>query len=404
MKSWFGIARLLSLVIFLNVAGFAAAQSNSDLICQVAAGVRPAALADSYGIRLVERTPGAPFARFSVPSDFEPQLEALMSYDPRVVWYELTDDVANPEFGTRSKGVVIPAISDPDALYAQNLGLLDQINWSPTLASQATRRVRVAVLDTGLSPYATTLWSNVVATHNCVDLDQPAYDLPNAAFPLGATENVGLGHGTMVTGLIAQLAPNADLIIERVADSSGQAKVWNVIRGLADAVNRNAELCNVSLGTQEELYGFKQVMSWTNSQGAIVVAPAGNDGLPTSCSPASLPKVICVTGLLPDDEKAPFSNWDSRAVSSAPATGVKSVWWTGEIGIWSGTSFSAPLVTGALALTYGEMTLGWNVRTAKSHLESTGRKLDLLNPDYAGKLGPALDVRALMQSVWGANP
>ncbi len=406
MKSWLGFARAVSIVILAIAAtcSFAQTNNNSDLICQVAPGASPEALAAAYGIQLVEKTPNAPFARFSVPADLVDDLETCFGVDQRVVWYELNDDVANPEFGTNSKGVVIPAISDPTAIYALNTNLLAQINWTPSLPQYATRRVRVAVLDTGLSPLATSLWSNVVATKNCVVPGSPAYDLPNLSASTSDVLNAGLGHGTMVTGLIVQLAPNADLIIEKVADSSGGAKVWNVIRGLADAVNRHAELCNVSLGTQQQLYGFRQVMSWASSNGAIVIAPSGNDGLPNACSPADLPKVICVGGLLPDDTKAPFSNWDPRVVSAAPATGVKSTWWTGQVGVWSGTSFSAPLVTGGLALTFGEISSGWSVHKTRTQLADSGTNIDGLNPDYAGQVGTCLNIQALMQSTGTYHP
>lgn len=400
MKSWIGFARFASIVTLAIAAVPSFAQTNNlDLICQLAPGVKPQELADAYGIQLLEKTPGAPFARFDVSAEVEGALETCFQNDERVVWFELNDDVTNPEFGTSSKGVVIPAIGDPDALYAQNMNLLDQIHWTPTLASLASRRVKVAVLDTGLSPYATSLWGNVYSTNNCVNPGSPAHDLPDSNYPLTDPRNEGLGHGTMVTGLIVQLAPNADLIVEKVADSSGGAKVWDVIRGVADAVNQHAELCNVSLGTQEQLYGFKQVMAWATAHGMLVIAPAGNDGLPEACSPADLRKVICVTGLLPDNTKAPFSNWDTHAVCAAPATGVKSVWWTGEIGIWSGTSFSAPLVTAGLALTFGEMSDGWNLKTTRTKLEQSGSNLDDLNPDYSRHLGSGLNIQALMQSA-----
>ena len=385
------LKKLLALLAFGMSCVFARA---TDLIIQMAPGVSAQGIATSYGITLVDVTNNAPFAFYFVNDEASDGIEKAMKTDPRIVWFDLDEDVQSPEVPVESKGTVIPAVADRGALYSLNANLLNQIHWSPSLIlANPVKPVCVAVLDTGLSAFATNIWARTIARANFIDTVPNAYDYPkffSNAQHSDPHANDGLGHGSMVVGLIDQIDPNVNFVIARVADSAGNATAWSIVKGLAFAVNNGAQLCNVSLGTTTESIALQGSVSWASQQGLIIVAPAGNLGIGTAINPASFPEVVCVTGVLPTDVKAPFSDWDENAVSAAPATGVKSLYWNGKVAIWSGTSFSAPLVTGALALALSRgMVL--DSTSARALMLSSGDSIDNLNPLYHEAMGTRLN-------------
>jgi subtilisin family serine protease len=145
---------------------------------------------------------------------------------------------------------------------------------------------------------------------------------------------------------------------------------------------------------------MSDVMDWCEENNLLVVASMGNDNTDKAAFPARISKVIAVGGLMPDNTKAPFSNYDSKCDFSAPATGIISQWHDGTIGIWSGTSFSAPMVAGAIADAL-KKTGRIPVSILRERVEDAGRDLDGVNPRYDGELGVLLDVKRLAAAVKG---
>jgi thermitase len=192
-----------------------------------------------------------------------------------------------------------------------------------------------------------------------------------------------------------QMIPDAPLIIAKAADSDGIATSWSVLEGVVFCVENGARLINVSLGSPNQLTGFSEFLDWVDASDAIIISPIGNNDLRTTLYPAGYSKVLCVTGLLPDNTKAPFSNWDSGAKVSAPATGMRSAWHDGGTAIWSGTSFSAPLVTACIAsaLNFNPNRTTLQIR---DFVKGSGRNIDNLNPNYRGQLGRLLNFEFLI--------
>lgn len=371
------------------LAGAAFAQTN--LICRLAPGVTPVSVAATYGIQLVDSTEGAPFAYYSLPSGVSGDgIRIRMLGDARITWADDDAGLAVPE--PLKKGSTLPAIGGRSALYEANTNFLNQIHWSKSLSQGPGRPVRVAILDTGLSPFQPYLWQKVVSSLNVIEPNLPAYDIPQGQ----DTNDDGVldgstGHGTMVAGVVDQISPNSSFVIARVADSDGNASGWTLIKGLAFAVTEGAEVANVSLGTLDRIKAMTDVMEWCESNNLVVVAAIGNNNLRTACFPAGVRNAICVGGLLPNNTKAPFSNWENSCLVSAPATGIVSQDWDGHIGIWSGTSFAAPIVTGAVVEGLRRNSSFISAARVRSGLKSCGGDLDKLNPSYKGQLGKSID-------------
>lgn len=378
----------MSIALLLGSMSFA-----DPVICQLHPGVDPADIASTYDISFVEKTPHGDFFLFSAPAEQIESIEHAMNIDSRIVWSDTEEDIGIAEVDSFSKGGTLGVVGDPEAVYAQNVNLFGQLHWAPRFAL-FTIQVKVAVLDTGLSPMAESLWSNVISSQNQLTPGAQAYDLPDFAIPEEDPANFGAGHGTFVTGLIHTMAPNAALIIEKVANSSGQATVWSIMRGVTDAVYQDARIINISLGTTGESKALEKIFDWARSNGTITVAPIGNGASQGSLYPASFDSVICVAGVDANDHKASFSNWHHETDFSAPATGIKSTYWDGNLAIWSGTSFAAPQVTSALALAIGRGSKKSN-GSLVNWLESVGVSIDAANPLYQNGLGSRIDFAAI---------
>lgn len=371
------------------------AHAGEKLVVQVTNPAHVTVLPTTYPVLLRDNTGAAPFALYEVRAGFNADLvQAAMSIDPRVVFCEDNLGLTVPENVGAGKGSTIGAVYD-DSIYTRNSALLSQIRWSRRGWRPTDRRVRVGILDTGVSQQNATLRSRVVAWQNvCADRRDP-FDAPsNTDSNFNGKRDEAVGHGSMVAGLIAQVAPFADLVICRVADADGNASAWTLIKGLATSVTRGCEVVNVSLGSAERVPAISDVLDWVEASGTVVVAAAGNDGHEGGNFPAALSEAIMVTGVDSADRKASFSNWDRDSTQCAPATGVMSAWWNGTVGTWSGTSFAAPLVTGAIADALRSVPRK-SPAAIRAAVRLSGTNVDAKNPAYRRMLGNRLHCYSL---------
>lgn len=194
------------------------------------------------------------------------------------------------------------------------------------------------------------------------------------------------GHGTFVAGVASRVAPSAHLVVIRVLDANGIGSVSSVVAGLARAQSvcaglggRSLDVLNLSLGgyTRRDRvpYLLGRAIRSLVAGGTVVVAAAGNLGSPRPFWPAAMPEVIAV-GALDGHGPAPFTNFGPWVDACAPGVDVVSTFFDERTeslagadlpptaanrsplqvtfpgyGRWSGTSFAAPKVAGAIAAT-----------------------------------------------------
>lgn len=395
------IARLagFALMVLANASAFA----QSNLIARLRPGANPTQLAQQFGVTFSEKAPGGPFYLFVVPAGVDPHtVQVAMATHADVAWVEDDPAISMPEQVGGGKGSSVAVVNDRGKAYAQNTGALAQIGFSTSFASVIGRTVKVAVLDTGITPDCAILWAKVVGKYNAVENTLP-YDVKRGTDSDGdGVFDEGFGHGTFVAGLVDQMSPSSKLVIVRVADSDGNSSAWRLVKGIAFAVYNGAEVANISLGSQAAIPALTDVFEWARLGGMLVVAAAGNGNLNSVDNPAGLTKAVAVTGLDAFDHKAVFANYRNKIESCAPATGLKSYGPYGRMMIWSGTSFASPLVAGSIAECLRHKAGKVDAAALFDKVKLSGIPVDDLNPNYRNELGLKLwipDLWAKIQSL-----
>lgn len=391
-------------ILRLSVAaalGFFTALAVADpyLVCELAPGASPSAIASQYNVVLTDKTSDNSFAIYEAASEAQADsVASSMHSNSYIRGVEIQSSApAVPPPGTRpTKGSTIPVVGDRATLQYENRALLSMINWNSQLANSAGREVRVAILDTGLSDNASGLWSKVVASRNFVEPSFLAIDRPTGSdSDLDGEQDEAVGHGTMVAGIIDFVAPKVKLVVGRVADSDGSAHAWNVVQGIRFAIENGAEVINLSLAAPDRNRTVARAIAYAERKGVVVVAGIGNSSVGDAFYPAKFPTVIGVSAINGGSAKTPFSNWSGKTEAAAPGYSIVSQFWDGELTQWSGTSFAAAFVTATigdcLRRSSDEIDPFW-VRLA---VTSSGRNVNQQNPNYRNKLGVLIDHEAL---------
>lgn len=164
------------------------------------------------------------------------------------------------------------------------------------------------------------------------------------------------GHGTAVAALAAGasadaqgVAPSANLLSIRVADSSGQSDIFSVSQAIVAAVDQGAQIINVSLGGYGTSTTLGNALDYARSHGAVIVAAAGNDQAPQLMWPAADSRVISVGAVDALGQQVIFSNSGPQLQITAPGYGVQTAWTNGGRVLMDGTSASTPIVAGSIA-------------------------------------------------------
>jgi subtilisin family serine protease len=158
------------------------------------------------------------------------------------------------------------------------------------------------------------------------------------------------GNGIGVSGL----APAVKVMPLKVSASSGPHANDPLSSAIAaavlQAVAARVDFINLSLEITEETEAVRQALRAALDQGIIVVAAAGNgSGQPVSF-PANMPGVIAVANTRDDGSLYVSSNIGPEIALAAPGVAPVSTLLGGGYGVrGSGTSYSSPLVVGALA-------------------------------------------------------
>jgi thermitase len=384
------LVALIGLALPTGVAARAdATLKPGELLLRIQPGIDPSALAAAYVLQLADQLPGTRVLRLRTRVGVDPgALSALLRQDPRVVWAEPNFILETPEeyeqrwISIFDGGILPAAYTTQSALAQVGFGV------SAQLASGAG--VTVAILDTGISARPPSLFGKVRAGWNTLDNNAQTDDVPNALDDNGnGVVDEGTGHGTMVAGVVALLAPKALLLPVKVLNSDGEGDLWSVVKGIRWALDQGAKLLNLSLGLPRYSSLLAEAVDDARARGAVVITSAGNDSTAQPQYPAGLSNALTVAALAPDNTKASFSNFGGMVDLCAPGINICSTNWDGRFGVGTGTSFAAPFVTAEAALIWS-LSPSLGSQAVQDIMGSTASSVDPVNPTYRNRLGKGL--------------
>jgi thermitase len=155
----------------------------------------------------------------------------------------------------------------------------------------------------------------------------------------------------MVAGIIHLVAPRSTILPLKAFRSNGSGYTSDILRAIYRAVRDRARIINMSFSMRSPSAELERAVHHASSAGAVCVASAGNMGQQIPVYPAAWNNVIGVASTTNDDRRSSFSNYGSDLVwVAAPGEGVITTYPFGTYAAAWGTSFSAPFISGTIAL------------------------------------------------------
>jgi thermitase len=190
------------------------------------------------------------------------------------------------------------------------------------------------------------------------------------------------GHGTHITGIAGALTDNGKgvaggcfecgLIIAKVMGAGGSSTDSQIVKGINWSVNHGADVVNLSLGGPADSNVLRTAVNRAYDRDAVVVAAAGNEGMNEPRYPAAYSNVIAVGATTTDGKLASFSTRGDWVDLVAPGTGILSTSKSGSYDRQSGTSMSAPFVSGLAGLLASQ---GLSANSIRQRMQSSARDL-----------------------------
>ncbi|WP_456383066.1 S8 family serine peptidase [Hydrogenimonas sp.] len=233
------------------------------------------------------------------------------------------------------------------------------------------RGIKIAVIDDGLDVDHEDLVNAVVAT----------YDVASGGTDVRPTEDAQ-NHGTEVTGVIAArnngvgivgVAPMAEIYFIRLPFNQ-YIGTFEIVEAFEKAREWGADIVNCSWGSGSADADVRNIIvdlarNGRNGKGTVIIFAAGNENQPIGDDEASIPEVIAVGATNRDNLRSGYSNYGDTLDIMAPGgeyIGISTLDQMGSAGLssldpdyleyddrWNafgGTSASAPIVTGVVAL------------------------------------------------------
>ena len=272
----------------------------------------------------------------------------------RLIEDELGEEIATPDHLLTAAMTMHPcSATEPEPPYPT-------AGPYPAVCRDGGARVRIFQADTGLVAGAAETFPWLAGVQGDTDPRESG----GTILPYG-------GHGTFVAAILRCMAPEAQVHVANVFDIAGSARESDVAMRLKAAFGFGFEILHITASGHTR----KNIPPWALEaflkllrpyKGVLCVAEAGNNYSRRPAWPGAFPEVLSVGALATDwRHRADFSNYGGWVDVYAPGEKLINAIGTGTytyqippnagqatfsgLAEWSGTSFSAPIVTGLIA-------------------------------------------------------
>ena len=208
--------------------------------------------------------------------------------------------------------------------------------------------IPIAILDTGIDSTHPDLADKIQFGYNFYDNNSDLTDV--------------CGHGTKVAGAAAAISDNNlgvagvawdnPIIPIKITDSNCYGYYSLMSKGIIYAADHGARVANISFG----IYGgnsLNAAAQYMQEKGGWVVAAGGNSGnYENYDATGDNPFLISVAATSSSNVRTSWSSYGEYIDFAAPGSGIYTTKTGGLYGSASGTSFSSPIVAGAIALLF----------------------------------------------------
>ena len=134
-------------------------------------------------------------------------------------------------------------------------------------------------------------------------VDAPTLPAPGDYLTRDNDPSDEMGHGTAMAGIcaatidndigIAGIAPECPVMILRAGNSNGFLQEDDVASALLYALDNGARVANMSFGDTQASPMLEDAVDYVANGGLVLIAAAGNNGLPIANFPAAFGPVLC---------------------------------------------------------------------------------------------------------------
>ncbi len=292
----------------------------------------------------------------------------------------VNDLKTDAEIADAEPNLVVQSSIAPNDSYYNSSGLfagypdmwgLKRINPEPAWDKTVGGGPVVAVIDTGVNKnhedIHDNIWTNPAEiAGNGKDDDGNGYVDDTWGWDFVNNDNDPVddtGHGSFTSGVILAKGNNSAGVVGvdwtgkimaiKALDSNGAGSGDKLAAALVYAANRGAKISNNSWnGGPSQL--IADAITYEVNHGMIVVMAAGNDNADMGQTIAAQKEILTVSATDKSDNKASFSAFGDQIDVAAPGVDIVGIYSAGGYALGSGTSFSAPFVSGEAALIWAK--------------------------------------------------
>jgi len=212
----------------------------------------------------------------------------------------------------------------------------------------------------------------------------------------------GNPHGSHVGGCASQVADNGIhgagigfkvklMFTKHTDDVNPESSLYYTDNGIVYCYQNGAKVINCSYGSSYYSSYTQTIVNNAWANGTVICASAGNgdaNGIGQNWAryPASYDNVVSVAATNENDIKTTFSNYHSTVDVCAPGQNILSTVYNNSYASWDGTSMSAPITSGTVALIRSKYPT-WTPQQVVDRLQLAVDSIYNLNPSYVGLLG-----------------